>query len=166
MGFSFRNGTNAALFISFGYFNLLCRPTTFVKTGWYRVDPGQTRQVWSGFVGGQTFYYYAEDAFGRRWAGQFFTQVPSTPYRWCWDTGCSTCRTVGFRGIRMGLLVANFTLTLTAIRSANKAIGPVALPSKTISSLRKIPTGKPRKMQVGRPLLGGRTSNRLWLPKK
>lgn len=165
MGFSFRNGTNAPLFISFGYFNLFCRPTTFVKVGWYRVDPGQTREVFSGFVGGQTFYYYAEDAFGRRWSGPFFTDVPVTPYRWCWDVRCSTCRRVGFRGIRLGLLTANFTLTLTAIRSAGQN-GAFALPSKRISTLRKIPTGNAGKGQPGRPLLAKRTSNRVWMNKK
>lgn len=96
MSFYIRNLTNSRLYVAFGYRNTNCSPVVYAKIGWYTLDPGQIRQLASGFSGGQTYYLYAEDAFGRRWGGPYFTQVPNTAFHWCWNTGCSTCRSVGF----------------------------------------------------------------------
>ncbi len=76
MGVNFRNSTNAAIFLVFAYPDFSCTPVNYSKAGWFRVNPGQTIQVWSGFAGGNTFFYYAEDDFGRTWRGSYFTQVP------------------------------------------------------------------------------------------
>ncbi len=53
--------------------------------------------MWSGWAGGETFYYFAHDAAGREWSGEFFTQVPSTAFDWCWNTGSTASSEVGFR---------------------------------------------------------------------
>jgi hypothetical protein len=47
--------------------------------------------------GGEKFSYFAEDEAGHSWAGEFFTQVPSNAFEWCWDTGSTTSRTLGLR---------------------------------------------------------------------
>lgn len=112
MGVNFRNSTNAAIFLVFSYPDFSCTPVNYSKAGWFRVNPGQTIQVWSGFAGGNTFFYYAEDDFGRTWRGSYFTQVPENAFDWCWDTGCTTCRNVGLRRIAVSPFVLNYNYRL------------------------------------------------------
>lgn len=97
MGLNFRNSTNAAIFVVFAYPDFSCTPVNYSKTGWYRVNPGQTVQLWSGYAGGNTFFYYAEDDFGREWRGHTslkFLRMPSigagiqaVPLVEAWDCG-------------------------------------------------------------------------------
>lgn len=166
MGLNFRNTTGATVYVAYAYLNFNCRPVTYAKIGWYRVDPGQTVQVWSGFAGGHTFFYYAEDLFGRVWSGSYFTQVPRTGFHWCWDTRCATCRTVGMRRIYVDLFNADFTINL--ISSTSKGVSKLrnvhnALPTKRHTGkpiVRKTPVSLPRRRIKGKPLL----ANRVRLP--
>jgi hypothetical protein len=73
-----------------------------LKKGWYQVLPGNTVKVWSGWAGGEKFFYFAEDDVGHTWGNgdsDFFTRVPENAFEWCWDTGSSASRTVGLRKV-------------------------------------------------------------------
>lgn len=157
MGLFFRNNTNRTVYVAYGYLNFDCGPVTYAKRGWYRIDPGQTRLVRRGYVGGRTYYFYAEDAFGRRWSGAYFTDVPQQAFNWCWNTGCTTCRNVGFRRFRVGALRYNYTITLSAgtSRSTSKtksksAAGRVELPTRgqTDQLVRKVPKAPSQKQRA------------------
>ncbi|MFS0573198.1 DUF1036 domain-containing protein [Brevibacillus sp. 179-C8.2 HS] len=142
MGLYFRNNTNSTVFVAYAYENFSCSPVNYAKRGWYRIEPGQTRLVRSGHVGGRTYYYYAEGG-GRRWAGNNFTQVPRTSFHWCWNRGCTTCRNLGFRRFFIGALNFNFTITLTTSTSqVNARTGDtlIVLPTRS--------TGRPRKVRT------------------
>ena len=59
--------------------------------------PGKHRESMERLGRGEKFFYFAEDEAGHSWAGEFFTQVPSNAFEWCWDTGSTTSRTLGLR---------------------------------------------------------------------
>lgn len=167
MGFNFRNNTNSTVYIAYAYQNSNCRPVTYAKIGWYRVEPGQTRQVWSGYAGGRTFYYFAEDVFGRTWNGPYFTQIPNQAFHWCWNTGCSTCRNLGFRRIDVPVFYADYTINLLLTSSQGKSKSGnilTALPSKLkkVKPLLIKPMALPSKRKRGKPIL----SNHMALPSK
>ena len=171
MGFNFRNSTSSPVYIAFGYPNSGCGPVNYAKIGWYRVDPGQTRQVRSGYVGNQTFYYYAEDAFGRRWSGPYFTDLPQQAFHWCWNTGCTTCRYLGMRSVSVPLFYFDYTVNLISTSSKGKIISRYvrnALPSKrgAISSIKKTPVNLPKKVVKGKQILKNRVSLPIRMLKK
>lgn len=60
MGLNFRNSTSETIFVAYAYPDFSCSPVNYATIGWYRIEPGQSRQVWSGYAGGNTFFYYAE----------------------------------------------------------------------------------------------------------
>ncbi|MEC4566028.1 DUF1036 domain-containing protein [Paenibacillus sp. CMAA1739] len=167
MGLNFRNSTNAAIYIAYAYPNSSCSPVNYAKIGWYRVDPGQTIEVWSGYAGGNTFYYYAESSFGRTWSGSYFTQLPSQAFHWCWNVGCTTCRNLGMRRIPISSIYANYTINLitSTSQSAPQAGNTrLALPSKQStkdSLIVRIPR-KAKKLKQGKPL----SSKRIAVPTK
>ncbi|WP_229696122.1 DUF1036 domain-containing protein [Paenibacillus albidus] len=141
MGLNFRNSTNATVFVAYAYPNFNCSPVNYAKIGWYRIEPGQTREVWSGFAGGNTFFYYAESSFGRTWPGAYFTQLPTQAFHWCWNTGCTTCRNLGMRRIQVGSTIANYTVVLITSSSQRQ------------SGLSHLRTELPTSRKAGRPLL-------------
>lgn len=153
MGLLFRNSTGSTVYVSYAYYDPSCRPVTYAKVGWFRVFPGQQVQVWSGYAGGQTFYYYAESVSGRRWGGPYFTQVPDFAYRWCWNTGCTVCTNVGFGRVDVGLIYFNQIINLTSVSSQAK--------SKAGNVLNVSPT----KLKKVKPGLGNK-HNRRPLPTK
>lgn len=162
MGLYFRNNTNRPVYVAYAYLNFNCGPVNYAKRGWYRVEPGQTRLVRSGYVGGRTYYYYAEDDFGRRWSGAYVTQVPQQAFHWCWNTGCTTCRNVGFRRFYVGVLNYNYTITLTASTSRGAArtdnVG-VELPTRSTAGeprVRKTPKAPVRNTKKGKALVDNR----------
>ncbi|MEW9673474.1 DUF1036 domain-containing protein [Ammoniphilus sp. 3BR4] len=136
MGLIFRNRTNSTVDVAYAYYESNCRSkggVTYIKTGWFPVGPGRSRQVWSGWAGGRTFFFYAESVKGVTWGGNYFTQVPDDPFRWCWNTGCSTCTNVGFGRVDVGTFDFNQYIDLTAIRSQAKPKSGnilVAVPTK------------------------------------
>ena len=98
MGLYFHNEAGSPISLVYGYSAPECEGgVTWAKKGWYNISPGGTAKVWSGWAGGETFYYFAHDAAGREWSGEFFTQVPSTAFDWCWNTGSTASSEVGFR---------------------------------------------------------------------
>ncbi len=165
MALIFRNATNSRLYLTVAYPNSGCSPVAYAKLGWYHVEPGQTRRPIGANVGGFTFYFYAEDVFGRRWNGPYFTQVPNTPFHWCWNLGCSTCRNLGFRRIDVPANFVDYTITLTMSPSqGNSKSGKIVtvLPSKLkkVKPLFIKPKALPSKLIKLKPLL----SNRIALP--
>ncbi len=98
MGLYFRNKTGSTVWVAYAYHAPDCGGSNkWMKKGWYKIVPGNTAKVWSGWAGGETFFYFAHDAAGREWSGEFFTQVPSTAFDWCWNTGSTASSEVGFR---------------------------------------------------------------------
>jgi hypothetical protein len=100
MGLYFHNKTNATLWVVYADYEPDCEDEGGVKwekNGWYKVIPGKTVKVWSGWAGGNKFFFYAEDDFGHVWAGGFFTHIPWVAFSWCWATSSSSGRTLGLR---------------------------------------------------------------------
>ncbi|WP_431091349.1 DUF1036 domain-containing protein [Paenibacillus sp. 8b26] len=167
MGLNFRNSTNAAIYVVYAYPNFSCSPVNYAKIGWYRVDPGQTREVWNGYAGGNTFYYYAESSFGRTWAGTYFTQIPEQSFHWCWNVGCTTCRNLGLRRVPVSVIYANYTINLitsTSQSSTESNNVRTALPTKQKageSLVVRIPKTA-KKLKKGAPV----TLNRRSFPEK
>lgn len=165
MGLNFRNSTNAAIFVAYAYPDFSCSPVNYSKAGWFRVNPGQTIQVWSGFAGGNTFFYYAEDHFGREWRGSYFTQIPQQAFNWCWDTGCTTCRNLGLRRVTVGPFVLNHTIDFITSGSQRKPTSGnlrTTLPTRTKEEqpiLRRVPA-TPKRLKQGKPLLQKRIAHK------
>lgn len=84
------------------------------KAGWWRIEPGQCRDVFHGDLHSvnQYFCYYAETADRDIWAGPYVRGVPQEPYDWCEWTANTNSRDVGFRLLDIQSY-ADFTLTLT-----------------------------------------------------
>jgi hypothetical protein len=100
MGLYFHNKTSSTVWVVYAYHSPGCEGgVNWTKKGWYKVSPAKTAKVWSGWAGGNKFFFYAEDNSGHSWAGQFFTFVPPSAFSWCWNTASTNGKTVGFRKI-------------------------------------------------------------------
>jgi len=100
MGLYFHNKTSSTVWVAYAYYSPGCEGgVNWTKKGWYQIAPNGTAKVWSGWAGGEKFFYFAEDNSGHKWAGDFFTAVPWTAFQWCWNTASTSSRTVGFRKI-------------------------------------------------------------------
>lgn len=166
MGLYFHNRTNSTAYVAYAYYDSTCPDgdTKWTKLGWFRLAPGQKGKVWSGYVGGRTFYYYAYNSSGE-WSGEYPTQVPSNSFKWCWDTGCTTCTTVKFKKINVSWYVLDQTINLTSSIGQGKSTSGdniMVLPTKLRSRLRKIPMKCAGKLPKGQPVL----FNRVNLPRK
>ncbi|MFN0026335.1 MAG: hypothetical protein ACKV2O_03985 [Acidimicrobiales bacterium] len=85
----------------------------YMKKGWYRIAPGQEIKVWSGWAGGDAWFFYAEsDDMSLVWAGQFHTQVPNQAFDNCWSLGFSNGTDLGFRRVRPGADIMDYTVRL------------------------------------------------------
>ena|GEM_PF-1598476 len=156
-----RNNTNSTLYVAFGYYDLGCRPTTYRKAGWYAVAPGETRRLWRGYAGGQTFYYYAENASGTlEWSGSYPTRVPDDPFNWCWDQIGPNTFIIRMNRVSVGLLNYDFTLNFNASsrRSGYSKSSHSVLPTKRRSKLILTPEPVTKKLRKGTPILARRTS--------
>ncbi|MEK5235639.1 DUF1036 domain-containing protein [Paenibacillus sp. FSL L8-0470] len=158
MGLNFRNSTSETIFVAYAYPDFSCSPVNYATIGWYRIEPGQSRQVWSGYAGGNTFFYYAEsDSY--TWSGGYYTEIPNDAFNQCWDSDCNDCRELGFRRIPVRSSVRNYTVVLISSSSRSKK-GLIhlrtALPTKPGKRLtRRVPL-KARKLAPGRPVLAKR----------
>jgi hypothetical protein len=105
MGLYFRNETGSPVWVAYAESAPDCEGSTkWLKKGWYNILPGNTAKVWTGWAGGETFFFFAEDDAGRTWGNgdnDYYTQVPWNAFEWCWDTGSTTSRTVGLRRIHV-----------------------------------------------------------------
>lgn len=86
----------------------------YAKKGWYSVAPGAEIKVYSGWVGGDAWFFYAEaDDFSPTWSGDFHTLVPNEPFDMCWGLGIGPiARDLGFRRIRPGAEFMDYTVAL------------------------------------------------------
>lgn len=119
MGLYFRNRTQETLWVVFAYpdVDAGCEDEgtgeQYVKTGWYSVAPGAEIKVYSGWVGGDAWFFYAEaDDFSPTWAGDFHTLVPDAPFSMCWGLGVDPARDLGFRRVRPGAEIMDYTVVL------------------------------------------------------
>lgn len=114
MGLYFHNKTNVTLQIVYAHSDPKCEGDKWIKKGWYKVAPGKTVKVWSGWAGGKKFFYYAEDTrgLGHVWSGDFFTQIPYNAFSWCWNTGSTDSRTLGLKKIKISTTIMDHTINL------------------------------------------------------
>ncbi|RKD24611.1 hypothetical protein BEP19_09560 [Ammoniphilus oxalaticus] len=168
MGLYFQNSTNRTVYVTYGYPNRGCGPVNYAKIGWYAIAPGQRRLLWSGYAGGNTFYYYAEDGVGRTWSGVYFTDVSNQAFHWCWDTRCASCRSVGMRPVSVPFFYSDYTVNLISsssqrrskagnIRYVLPSAKGVRVQAKKIPLLAKKRRGKGKPVSVRRVSLPKRT---------
>jgi Protein of unknown function (DUF1036) len=113
LGLYFENATPSTVWVVYGH------PSSYswcnlgwYKKGWYKVDPGSTVKVWSGWIGGETFMYYAEDDFGHVWAGTHHTFVPWDAFYLCWEDTSGAGEVAGFRYFYLGGVYMDYTKRL------------------------------------------------------
>lgn len=113
MGFYVQNNTPNTIWVAVGHYDPTCRPTTYVKEGWYRIVPGRRSLIVSGSAANQRFYIYGHDNFGNIWGGDFNTYIPSSVFKMCWVERCqgTGCNRVGFVEKVVGNF-QNYTLNL------------------------------------------------------
>ncbi len=115
MGLYFKNKTNETLQASFAYHAPGCEGgVNWAKKGWWKMFPGQTVKVYTGWVGGSKFFFYAEGVDGSPvWAGSFFTHLPWNAFDWCWNTASTNGRNLGLRKIVISPEFMDYTIGLT-----------------------------------------------------
>ncbi|PNQ78793.1 DUF1036 domain-containing protein [Paenibacillus sp. F4] len=158
MSLYFTNSTSNTIYVAYAYPNSDCHPISYAKIGWYRIEPDDTREVWSGSVGGTTFYYYAEDHSGNTWSGTYRTRLPrntSRSFHWCWSYSSGSSRRLGLRRLPIGDSIVNFTLEFVTSTSKSKPASKTtrtALPSKSEDSgINRIPR-RPVRFKKGTPV--------------
>lgn len=152
----FTNNTSNTIYAAYAYPDSDCHPMNYSKMGWYRLEPGDTREVWSGSVGGTTFYYYAENH-SNRWRGTYRTRLPRSTdhdFHWCWNDSSGSSRRVGMRRLAIDSSVDNYTVefsrTNQSLLSTKKTRR--ALPSKSEDSgINRIPR-RPVRFKKGTPV--------------
>lgn len=114
MGLYFHNNHNEKIFVAFAFVHQGCEGgVNWEKKGWYGINPGGTTKVWTGWVGGSKFFYFAEASDrSPAWSGQFFTQMPPRAFSWCWNTGSTDSRNLGLRKIEIGAQFLDHTVNL------------------------------------------------------
>ena len=115
MGLYFKNNTNEKLWVAYAYHSPGCEGgVDWAKKGWYGINPGGTVKVYSGWVGGDKFFFFAEaDDLSPSWAGRFFTPLPWNAFDWCWNTGSTNARTLGLRKLEIPWQYMDWTVGLT-----------------------------------------------------
>ena len=109
MGLSFRNDSPDGLALAILMHDESCPGLDpgepFSGHGWYRIEPGQTREVVHGDVGDyhRWWGYYAESDTGRFWAGEYAMTVTNEAFSQCYSIGVigAGSRRIGFRGFLM-----------------------------------------------------------------
>ena len=110
----FRNGTNVRVWVAIAYSSPGCDGQDWAKKGWWAIDPGGTATVRGGASNGAKYFWYAETADGRRWSGDFFTQLPNRAFDWCWNTGSTDSAVRGLSKLVVPVLSVNHTIVLRA----------------------------------------------------
>lgn len=115
MGLYFKNGRQETIWVAFGYPQRGCEGgVDYAKKGWYRVTPGAEVKVYSGWVGGDAWFWYAEaDDRNPTWSGDYHTDVPTHAFDLCWNIGVSgAARRLGFRRKYIDWDVMDYTFGL------------------------------------------------------
>lgn len=119
MNVIFKNSFGAQVQIIIAYADMTCpgedNNQKFHAMGWYILDPGQSRQLFS--TNAPFFYYYAEDTLGlgRKWSGQdeFLHIVRRGPINQCLNIVPPGSETIGL--IQISELSANtYEVNLTS----------------------------------------------------
>jgi uncharacterized membrane protein len=114
MGLYFQNGSGTPIFVAYGYHAPGCEGgTDWAKKGWYRIAPGGTAKVLTGWAGPGKYFVFAEDENRTTsWSGDFSTHLPSRAFDWCWATGSTDSRILGLAKIEVGWGVMDHTVRL------------------------------------------------------
>ena len=114
MGLYFKNKRSETVQVVFAYHRPGCEGgVNWAKKGWYKILPGNTAKVYTGWVGGSKFFYYAEAVDqSPSWAGPFFTHLPWNAFDWCWNTASNNGRTLGLRKIEISPQFLDYTINL------------------------------------------------------
>ncbi|WP_254329635.1 DUF1036 domain-containing protein [Paenibacillus sp. MZ03-122A] len=157
MSLFFTNNTSNTIYAAYAYPDSDCHPMNYSKMGWYRLEPGDTREIWSGSVGGTTFYYYAEDHSRNTWRGTYRTRLPrntSHDFHWCWNDSRGSSRRVGMRRLAIDSSVENYTVEFSRTNQSLLSTKTTrrALPSKSEDSgINRIPR-RPTRFKKGTPV--------------
>ena len=157
MSLFFTNNTSNTIYAAYAYPDSDCHPMNYSKMGWYRIEPGDTREVWSGSVGGTTFYYYAEDHSGNTWRDSYRTRLPrntSRDFHWCWNFSSGSSRRVRMRRLPIDSSVDNYTVDFSRTNQSQLSTKTSrrALPSKSKDSgINRIPR-RPVRFKKGTPV--------------
>ncbi|HXW70645.1 MAG TPA: DUF1036 domain-containing protein [Methylocella sp.] len=114
MSLTFSNQYPATVSISILWYSPGCSDGgDWELAGWYNLGTGQSMTVFFGDLADINRYWYfnAEAVDGAYWAGSVRHEVPDTAFDWCWNTGSTNERPVGFREIDVGD-ADDYTLTL------------------------------------------------------
>jgi hypothetical protein len=109
MGLSFRNDTPDGMYLAVLMYDDDCPGgdpgQPFSGHGWYRIEPGQTREIVHGDVGDYNLWwgFYAETDTGRYWAGEYTMLGSNEAFSSCYSLGVTGAspREIGFRGLVM-----------------------------------------------------------------
>jgi hypothetical protein len=115
MGLYFKNKINETVWVAYAYHAPGCEGgVDWAKKGWFQVSPGATAKVYTGWVGGSKFFFFAEaDDLSPAWSGPFFTHLPWNAFDWCWNTASTNGRTLGLRKLVISWEFMDFTVGLT-----------------------------------------------------
>ncbi|WP_432421743.1 DUF1036 domain-containing protein [Paenibacillus peoriae] len=151
MSLYFRNSTKSTVQVAIFYHASRCGFVFVGQTGilstWYRLAPGQTREVVTGNVGDRTIYYYAESISRNLvWSGSFPIHVPNYSFNGCWIWNingnlCNNCRRVGFKTLNIQRGFVNFTVNLitnSAQRKTKLKNVRMVLPTKRVKRKSKL----------------------------
>jgi uncharacterized membrane protein len=115
MSLSFRNSTPAPVWLVFAYSDSGCSSygASWMKEGWWQIQPGGTVTVRGGASNGAKYFFYAEGGGGRRWSGPYDTSVPTEAFTQCWGIGTSESQGVSMAKIVVPVTSFNHTVNLT-----------------------------------------------------
>jgi uncharacterized membrane protein len=108
------NSTGTTIWTTFGWYSGCTDGSVpWTKKGWWSLNNGECKTVSSLDLSyNRYYYYYAEGADGRVWAGSTSTCVTHNAFDWCWNTCQSPGgSTVGWRQLDTGGSYNNYTLT-------------------------------------------------------
>ncbi|MEU2516851.1 DUF1036 domain-containing protein [Streptomyces syringium] len=90
-------------------------PDDWLKFGWYNLDPGECRDIYTGCVSAvnRFWYFYSKASDGAEWAGPFRYCVRGPAFEWCLNRCEAEGFFVGFREFDVNGF-CDFTLTLVA----------------------------------------------------
>ena len=66
-GLHFHNRTSNTIWVAVGFRS----SNQWVASGWWRIDPGETKTTINGALGDRYYYYYATDNIGGQYAGEY-----------------------------------------------------------------------------------------------
>jgi hypothetical protein len=115
MGLYFKNSRSQPIWVVIGYPSHGCEGgVDYAKKGWWRIAPGAEAKVYTGWVGGDAWFWYAETDDGHTtWSGNYRTDVHLHRFDLCWNIGVGgAARRLGFRRKRIDWDIMDYTFKL------------------------------------------------------